>query len=271
MTRAMFRPVPARLLCSFSLFPRLVVRAGQAASHPEVRCGNYVTPDAKVDVTENITFQFKGGPWHGVYRTIPVEYIGPSGLNYSLFLDVRSITDANGNKLKFESSRVGHNRKLKIYVPDADNSTQTVVIDYVVSDALRFFEDYDEFYWNVTGDEWTSPLTRPARTSSFLPAPPVFAPTSSPAPSAPRARGCRGSRWHRRGRHHHRSSGHSRGLTVAVAFDKGAVHEPTAADKLFFTSAAIGRSFCPSRFCPDVLVVVDQGTRSAPPAYRRAI
>src|SRR5208337_2610994 len=76
-----------------------------------------VTPDAKVDVTENITFQFKGGPWHGVYRIIPVEYVGPSGLNYSLFLEVKSITDGNGVKLKFESSRVDQNRKLKIYIP----------------------------------------------------------------------------------------------------------------------------------------------------------
>jgi len=144
------------LLCVF--FPAHLFAQGRQLRIQKFESEITVTPDAKVDVTENITFQFKGGPWHGVYRTIPVEYVGPSGLNYSLFLDVRSVTDGNGNKLKFESSRERQNRKLKIFIPDADNSTQTVVIDYVVRDALRFFDDHDEFYWNVTGDLWDIPI-----------------------------------------------------------------------------------------------------------------
>ena len=191
-----------------------------------------VTPDSKVDVTENITFQFRGGPWHGVYRTIPVEYVGPSGLNYSLFLDVRSITDSNGSKLRYETSRVGQNRKLKIFVPDADNSTQTIVIEYVVSDALRFFDEYDEFYWNVTGDEWEIPIDA-ASAHIVLP----------PGASGIRANAFTGS-FRSKGREATAEVagtgvdvattaplGIHEGLTVAVAFDKGAVHEPTAADK----------------------------------------
>ncbi|PYT61806.1 MAG: hypothetical protein DMG35_08665, partial [Acidobacteria bacterium] len=74
-----------------------------------------VSPSGSIDVTENIQVHFIGGPWHGLYRSIPVEYVTPQGLNYSLFLDVKSVTDANGNRLKFETSRVRHYRKLKIY------------------------------------------------------------------------------------------------------------------------------------------------------------
>ena len=48
----------------------------------------------------------------------------------------------------------GRNLKLTIYIPDADNSTRTVSCEYTVSDAFRFFGDHDEFYGNVTGDEW---------------------------------------------------------------------------------------------------------------------
>src|SRR5215469_8642932 len=110
-----------------------------------------VLPNGSVDVTENIRAHFIGGHWNGLYRTIPIEYVTPQGLNYSLFLDIETITDGEGQKLRFESSRVRHYRKLKIYVPNADNSTQTIVIHYTVSDALRFFDDHDEFYWNVTG------------------------------------------------------------------------------------------------------------------------
>src|ERR1700739_1169144 len=64
-----------------------------------------VLSDSSVDVTENITFQFIGGPWQGIYRSIPVEYAVPGGLNYSLFLNVKRVSDESGNKLKFESSR----------------------------------------------------------------------------------------------------------------------------------------------------------------------
>src|SRR5215468_631980 len=89
-----------------------------------------VMPNGNVDVTENITFQFVGGPWHGINRYIPVEYAGPRGLNYSLFLDVKGVTDESGAKLRYESSRERHYLNLKIYIPDADNSTRTVSIHY---------------------------------------------------------------------------------------------------------------------------------------------
>ncbi|HKM83099.1 MAG TPA: DUF2207 domain-containing protein [Candidatus Acidoferrum sp.] len=233
MTRAMFRPRPCALALFLLLFsPVYLLAQGKQLRIQKFDSEISVTPDAKVDVTENITLQFKGGPWHGVYRTIPVEYVGPSGLNYSLFLDVRSVTDGNGNKLRFESSRVGQNRKLKIYIPDADNSTQTVVIDYVVSDALRFFDDYDEFYWNVTGEEWEIPIDA-ASAHIVLP----------PGASGIRANVFTGS-FRSKGREASAevagtgvdvtttaSLGIHEGLTIAVAFDKGAVHEPTAGDK----------------------------------------
>src|SRR5260221_422272 len=134
----------------------------QAADARELRIEKFdeqvtVSPNGTVDVTENITFRFIGH-WNGVYREIPVEYNTPQGMNYSLFLKVKRITDSNGEKLKYESSRVRHYRKLKIYVPGAEDTTKTIVIEYTVSDALRFFDDHDEFYWNVTGDEWDMPI-----------------------------------------------------------------------------------------------------------------
>src|ERR1700692_625674 len=55
-----------------------------------------VLPDGSVDVTENITFRFIGGPWQGIYRNIPVEYAGPLGMNYTLFLSVKRVTDETG-------------------------------------------------------------------------------------------------------------------------------------------------------------------------------
>src|SRR5215470_5481171 len=190
-----------------------------------------VLPSGAVDVTENITFRFIGH-WNGVYREIPVEYNTPQGMNYSLFLSVKSVTDGSRAKLKFESSRDRHYRKLKIYVPNAENTTKAIVIEYTVSDALRFFEDHDEFYWNVTGDEWDMPIasvtaniTLPVgatgiRTNVFTGA---YRSTGKQAEAQVVGNGVEVQTTAPLGYHE--------GLTIAVAFDKGIVHEPTALDK----------------------------------------
>jgi len=43
-------------------------------------------------------------------------------------------------------------------VPDANDAERSVVLHYRVRNGLRFFEDHDELYWNVTGTEWTVPI-----------------------------------------------------------------------------------------------------------------
>jgi Predicted membrane protein (DUF2207) C-terminal domain/Predicted membrane protein (DUF2207) N-terminal domain len=191
-----------------------------------------VLPSSTIDVTESIGVHFIGGPWHGLYREIPVEYVTPQGLNYTLFLDVKRVTDGNGRALKYETSRERHYLKLKIYVPDADNSHQTVVIEYTVSDGLKFFDDHDELYWNVTGDEWDVPIgsasatvTLPAGTTNIRAKAFTGAYQSRGSDAAVEVAG--------NGVDVHTTSplAFHEGLTVAVAFDKGFVHEPTATEQ----------------------------------------
>src|SRR5580700_6432060 len=75
-----------------------------------------VNPDGSALVNETITLNFDG-EFHGIHRTIPIEYPGPDGTNYKLFLNIISITDENGLKLKYDSSTSGGSRDLKIYIP----------------------------------------------------------------------------------------------------------------------------------------------------------
>jgi len=124
-----------------------------------------VNQDGSALVQENITLVFVG-EWHGIHRTIPIEYPGPNGTNYELFVDVRSVTE-DGAKLKYDSSSSGAYRDLKIYIPDAINATRTVEIAYRVRNGTRFFDQYDEFYWNVTGNDWPVPIDRAAATVNF--------------------------------------------------------------------------------------------------------
>jgi uncharacterized membrane protein YgcG len=116
-----------------------------------------IATDGTALVSEKISLVFVG-QWHGIHRTIPVEYPGPQGTNYTLFVDVLSVTDESGNKLKYDSSKSGSYRDLKIYVPGAVDTTRVVNIDYTVRNGVRFFDNYDEFYWNVTGNDWQVPI-----------------------------------------------------------------------------------------------------------------
>ena len=125
-----------------------------------------VNKDGSAVVTERITLVFVG-EWHGIHRTIPIEYPGPNGTNYELFLDVKSVTDGAGAKLKYDSSITSRSRDLKIYIPSAVDATRTVEIIYAVRNGTRFFKDYDEFYWNVTGNDWPVPIDHASATVTF--------------------------------------------------------------------------------------------------------
>jgi hypothetical protein len=125
-----------------------------------------VNVDGSAVVAERISLVFEG-EWHGIHRTIPIEYPGPNGTNYELFISVNSVTDGRGGKLKYDSSTSGGARDLRIYIPDAVDGTRTVEITYRVRNGTRFFNDYDEFYWNVTGNDWPVPIDHASATVHF--------------------------------------------------------------------------------------------------------
>jgi uncharacterized membrane protein YgcG len=125
-----------------------------------------VHEDGSAAVHERITLAFDG-EWHGIHRFIPIEYPGARGTNYTLFLRVTGVTDGSGGKLKYESSNANGFRDLKIFIPDAVDATRTVEIDYTVRNGTRFFEDHDEFYWNLTGNDWPVPIDHASALVSF--------------------------------------------------------------------------------------------------------
>lgn len=116
-----------------------------------------VNRDGTISVTETIMPRFSGS-WNGIFRTIPVVYRNAQGFNWTIRLDQISATDGQGNPLRMERSRERHYVKLKVWVPGAQDATRTVVLRYRASNALRFFDEHDELYWNVTGDEWEQPI-----------------------------------------------------------------------------------------------------------------
>jgi uncharacterized membrane protein len=191
----------------------------------------YVRTDGTIDVTETIEAQFIGS-WHGIYRTIPVEYSDPHGLNYTLFIEDVSATDDVGQKLKLEQNREGRYLKFKIYVPAAEDATRTITLHYRVLDAIRFFADHDELYWNVTGDEWqnaielvTARIVLPEGVTGLH----AIAYTGVFGSHAQDAQVEIGSNYVQI--RSSRRLGYRQGLTAVVGFDKGFVQPPSAGEQ----------------------------------------
>lgn len=197
-----------------------------------------IHPDGTMEVIETIEAHFTGS-WNGIYRTIPIEYRSPQGLDFTLFLEPLSVTDDNANPLKYEQSRQGHSTKFKIWVPGAQDATRTVLLHYRVLNGLGFFEDHDELYWNVTGDEWEVPIEQASAR--------IILPAGVTGLRAVAYTGVYGSREQNarvvvKGNeaeiHATRPLRYREGLTAVIGWDKGFVKEPGAAQKLslFFRS-----------------------------------
>src|SRR5260221_3642330 len=127
-----------------------------------------VNRDASIDVTETITAQFVGS-YNGLYRVIPIEYRNAQGLNWTLGVSLQSAREDQGQNRRTKTSREGANVKYKVWIPGAVNATRTLVLRYHATNGLRFFDEHDELYWNVTGDEWEVPI-RVATAEIDLPA-----------------------------------------------------------------------------------------------------
>ena len=218
------------LLC-FLTFSQLLPAAARSFVLSRFDVELQVLSGGDLLVTETVSPRFEGA-WNGIERLIPVEYRTPQGFNYSLLLDRVTVTDEQGTPLTFESSRERHYRNLKIWIPGATDATRTFVLKYRVRNGLKFFEDHDELYWNVTGDEWDVPIEQ-ASARIILP----------PQTTGIRAQAFTGAYGAREAAATveivgagvemtmTRALGFREGLTAVVGWDKGIVAAPTALDQ----------------------------------------
>ena len=116
-----------------------------------------VEESGDLQVTERIRFRFSGS-WNGIIRSLPVQYRTPQGFDYRLRLRDVEVLGEDGSPLRVEEERAGIFRDFRIWVPGAQDAVRGVTLRYRVENALRFFEEHDELYWNVTGDEWVYPI-----------------------------------------------------------------------------------------------------------------
>lgn len=127
-----------------------------------------INKDASIDVVENIAYDFGTEEKHGIFRDLPYKYKNNGG-NFKLRYSDFSVKDSEGKNLNFTIEGKGNNKRIKIGDADVFVSGQVrYVIAYKVKRAFNYFADYDELYWNATGNEWITPVTQ-SKTTIILP------------------------------------------------------------------------------------------------------
>lgn len=121
-----------------------------------------VNTDASVHVTETIQYDFKDNEKHGILRNIPLTDV--VGSFDTLQIKNINVTDENGTVYTFEKSggnTIFSGRQVSLKIGDADKTISglhTYVISYDLKNALGYFDDRTEIYWNVTGNGWQVPI-----------------------------------------------------------------------------------------------------------------
>ncbi len=117
-----------------------------------------VQSDASIDITERIDVTFDVEK-HGIFRTIPVTYLGADNNEYTIPIENMTVTDAEGASIDNKVSASNGNLTIRIGSPSRTvTGAQSYVLTYRAKAAVNFFDDHDEVYWNITGSDWEVPI-----------------------------------------------------------------------------------------------------------------
>jgi uncharacterized membrane protein YgcG len=119
-----------------------------------------VQADGRLEVTETIRVRSEGLRIdHGIYRDFPTRYTGRTGSQVRVGFEVLAVR-RDGADEPWHSERRGNG--VRVYIGDAETHVppgeHVYELRYRTTRQLGFFEDYDELYWNSTGNGWVFPI-----------------------------------------------------------------------------------------------------------------
>lgn len=124
-----------------------------------------VNTDSTIDVTEQIIVDFSREQHHGIFRLIPVKYVDTKGKQSQIPVRITGVTDETGKPWNYEVIDEDEYINVKIGDPDVYvNKVVTYKISYTAEQALGNYDNYDEIYWNATGDKWEVPIQNASAT-----------------------------------------------------------------------------------------------------------
>ena len=163
-----FKPLYC-LLVSFALLSSSLLIADERILnyHADVQ----VHTNGSLTVTETIRVRAEGRNINrGIYRDFPTSYEDRQGNHYSVAVDVINV-QRDGKPEAFHTKN--RSNGIRIYIGSANQTLDHGVYEYRLQFStdrqLGFFEDFDELYWNVTGNGWVFPIDH-ASASIELPA-----------------------------------------------------------------------------------------------------
>lgn len=114
-----------------------------------------VRPDSTLSVTEEIIVVAEGiDIRRGIIRTFPVKY-KVDGRTHEVGFKLNSAT-LDGRPVEYSVEHAGSDVEIRLGNARTMLSvgTHTYVLTYTTTKQIRFFDDHDELYWNVTGNDW---------------------------------------------------------------------------------------------------------------------
>lgn len=196
-----------------------------------------INPDASMIVSETIKVESTGNQIkRGIYRDFPTKYKDNYGTNYNVGFEIVEIL-RDGNVDSYHTE--GLSNGTRIYIGRKsyylDPGIYTYKITYKTTRQLGYLKDYDELYWNVTGNGWDFPIERASAKISLPPGAKVL-----DASAYTGYQGKKGQDYtvsFADGKAYFETSrvlNKEEGLTIAVAWPKGLVPEPTQKEKIGF-------------------------------------
>ncbi len=109
----------------------------------------------KLHVVEHIAVYFNGQN-HGLLRAIPKTYRG-----HSVRLNIDKVSSDSGAPTALKTTESNDNEVLRIGDPNRTvTGEQSYTIEYTVTDVIAFYQDHDELYWDINGDQWAQELQK---------------------------------------------------------------------------------------------------------------
>lgn len=149
-----------RLILGFLLLLAASAPAGAVERIVQFISDVTVERNGDLEVSETIRVEAEGRViQRGIFRDFPTIYTRADGTRVEVGFHLLSVTRNGAN----ENSVVeGIPNGVRIRIGNADRTIprgqHTYVIRYRTTRQIGFFADYDELYWNVTGNGWMFPI-----------------------------------------------------------------------------------------------------------------
>lgn len=195
-----------------------------------------INQDASLTVTETIKVRAEGKEIkRGIIREFPTTYRDRFGTTVRVgFEVVKVLRDGASESYRVEST----SKSKKVYIGQKEvflpPGVYTYTLTYRADRQIGYFKEYDELYWNATGNDWTFPIDWAQARITLPPGARVLQSAAYTGPFGAKDQDYRESR-DSSGRvvfTTTRPLGVREGLTVAVAWPKGLVAEPSREQKL---------------------------------------